>query len=417
VSIKNDCFSAGDNLMLLEDALKALKEKLAPVVGKTNVPLQESLGRILAENIVSPRMVPPHDNAAVDGYAVRFCDLNQQKKTPLPIAGRIAAGHPLGRAARPGEAFRIFTGAPVPEGCDTVFMQEDCVVDGDDVVLPEGIKKGANRRFAGEDVKQGDVVIKRGQRLRPQEVGLAASVGCSEVAVYQKLRAAVFSTGDEVRDPAQDAPEGCIFDANRYTVMGLLRGLGCEVTDLGILPDKFEEIRAALAKAASGHHILLTSGGVSVGDEDHVKAAVEALGSLNFWRLAIKPGRPIALGQIEKASFVGLPGNPVAAMVTFMRIARPVVLLLSGQTQVDPALFKVRSAFSHSKKPGRREWLRGRLERNADGTLLVKKYRSDGSGILSSMVESDGLIELPEDMGPFDEEEMVDFLPFSEVTQ
>ncbi|MCB2099940.1 MAG: molybdopterin molybdotransferase MoeA, partial [Rhodobacterales bacterium] len=277
--------------------------------------------------------------------------------------------------------------------------------------------RGANRRFRAEDVAEGSVILAAGTRLRPQEIGLAASIGRATLAVRRPLRVAVFSTGDEVRDPSGEAPEGCIFDANRFTVMGLLADMGCAITDLGILPDRLDAIRDALDGAAGGHDLLITSGGVSLGEEDHVKAAVEALGSLHFWRLAIKPGRPIALGQVGDTAFVGLPGNPVAAMVTFMRIARPLVLLLAGRTDIAPPFYTVPTAFAFNKKPGRREWLRARLAPGADGRPVVHRHPAGGSGVLSSMVESDGLVELSEDQGPFEAGTPVAFLPFNEVTR
>ncbi len=413
----DDCFAAADALMPLEQALDLLSSRLEPVTGSESVALRDALGRIAAADVTAARDVPPHDNAAVDGYAVFFDDLGADRDTRLPVVGRVAAGHPLGRPARRGEAVRIFTGAPVPEGPDTVFMQEDCVPDGDHVVLRPGIRRGANLRRRGEDVVAGRTILTAGQVLRAQEIGLAASVGRSRLDVRTRLRAAVFSTGDEVRDPEGETPSGCIFDANRYTVMGLLEGLGCAVTDLGILPDAYDAIHAALADAAPAHDLLITSGGVSMGEEDHVREAVEALGRLHFWRLAIKPGRPIALGQVGGTAFIGLPGNPVAAMVTFMRIARPVVLRLSGRADVDPPLFRVRADFDHKKKAGRVEWLRVRLARTADGDAAAVKFPAEGSGILTSMVEADGLVELPEDQGPVSRGAMVDFLPFNEVTR
>jgi molybdopterin molybdotransferase len=415
--LRDDCFDLGDALMPLEEALAVMSERLTTVTGTTTAPLRQALGRTLAEDVIAPRDVPPHDNAAVDGYAVFFDDLSPEAETRLPVTGRIAAGHPLGREARRGEALRVFTGAPMPAGPDTIFMEEDCDEGDGTVILKPGIKRGANRRFRGEDVKTGSVIITAGQPLRAQEIGLAASVGRTELTVRERLRAAVFSTGDEVRDPTDEAPPGCIYDANRYAVMGLLEGLGCVVSDLGILPDSLEAIRGALAGAAAEHDLLITSGGISRGEEDHVKAAVEALGSLHFWRLAIKPGRPIALGQVANTAFVGLPGNPVAVMVTFMRIARPVVLLLSGRRDIEPSRFRVPTGFDFKKKVGRREWLRARLVTAADGTVTVMKHPAAGAGVLTSMVESDGLIELPEDLGVLDKGTDVDFLPFSEVTR
>ncbi len=416
-ALQDDCFKIGDELMPFEEGLRVLRDRAHVVVGSETVSLNDALGRVLAEDIAAPRNVPPHDNSAVDGYGVNAADLSADTETRLPVTARIAAGHPLGRRAEAGEAVQIFTGAPMPDGMDTVFMQEDVALDGDTVILPPGIKPGANRRLCGEDVQEGDVIMRAGQLLRAQEIGLAASVGLGKIKVHTRLRAAVFSTGDEVADPVYDeASEGAIFDANRYSIAALLRGMGCEVTDLGILSDNVGEIRSALHDAAPGHDLIITSGGVSLGEEDHITRVVESLGSIDFWRLAIKPGRPMALGKIVDTAFVGLPGNPVAAMVTFMRIARPLVLTLSGRTEVEPQVFKVPAAFAMEKKPGRREWLRVTLEAGDDGQLRAVKYPRQGSGVLTSMVASDGLVELPEDMDGVAEGQLVDFLPFSEMT-
>ena len=414
--LKDDCFAFGGDLMPVDEALAVLRARIDPVPERETVALRDALGRVLAEDITAPRDVPPHDNSAVDGYAVFFDDLDPDGETRLKVSGRVAAGHPLGRPAVHGEAVRIFTGAPMPDGLDTVFMEEDCTPDGDMVVLPPGLKRGANRRKRAEDVATGDVIIRVGQRLRPQELGLAASVGRDSVAVYGRIRAAVFSTGDEVRDPSAEAPEGCIFDANRYAVMSLLEGLGCVVTDLGILADDPDVIAGALQAASGGHDVIVTSGGVSAGEEDHVKDAVERHGHLHFWRLAIKPGRPIALGQVDGAAFVGLPGNPVAAMVTFMVVARPLILLLGGAAAIDAPRFPVTAAFDYKKKVGRREWVRASLENGAAGGLRARKFRSSGAGILTSMVAADGLVELPEDASQVKEGDTVNFLPFNEVT-
>ncbi|MEK9752969.1 MAG: gephyrin-like molybdotransferase Glp [Rhodospirillaceae bacterium] len=414
--LKDDCFAFGGELMPLDDALALLAQRVQPVATAETVALAEALGRVLAENVTAPLDVPPYDNSAVDGYAVRFADLALEGETRLAVGGRIAAGHPLGRALAPGEAARIFTGAAMPDGADTVYMEEDCELAGDRVVLPPGLKQGANRRLRGEDVKAGEVVIEAGRRLRPQELGLAASVGKSRLSVYRPLRAAVFSTGDEVRDPSGDAPEGCIFDSNRFSVIGLLQDMGCRVTDLGILGDDEDTIAAALQQAASDHDVLVTSGGVSAGEEDHVKAAVERDGELHFWRLSIKPGRPIALGRVRGAAFVGLPGNPVAAMVTFMVLARPLLLRLGGAVDIAAPRYAVKAGFDYKKKTGRREWVRARLEAGAGG-LVARKFRSGGSGILTSMVFADGLVELNEARGNVREGEAVDFLPFNEVAR
>ncbi|MBX6323013.1 MAG: molybdopterin molybdotransferase MoeA, partial [Rhodospirillaceae bacterium] len=282
-----------------------------------------------------------------------------------------------------------------------------------------GIRRGANRRLAGEDVKAGSTILPAGARLRPQDVGLAAAVGLTHLVVATPLRVAVFSTGDELCEPGRPLREGAIYDSNRHTLAALLTQLGCAVSDLGILPDRREAIAGALAAAARSHDLIITSGGVSGGEEDHVKAAVEVHGRLHIWRLAIKPGRPIALGQLDTdgraVPFIGLPGNPVAVMVTFLRIARPMILRLMGARDLAPVLFRVRADFEHRKKRDRREWLRARLVQDETGALVARKFPRDGAGILSSLVESDGLVELPEELTHLARGSMVDFLPFGEV--
>ncbi len=411
----DDCFGIDDRLMPLDEALSILQGRLGTIASVERVPLRQAAGRVLARDLISSVTVPPHDNSAMDGYAVCFDDLVPGGEARLPVGGRIAAGQMPDRPARRGEALRIFTGAPMPEGADTVVMQEDTRLEGEEVVLaPKKIRRGDNRRLAGEDVRTGDVVIAAGTRLRPQEVGIAAATGHAELDVFARLKVAVFSTGDEVRDPPTPLRPGQIYDINRYTVSSLLEGLGCTVTDLGILPDDRDQIRRSLEHAASDHDLLITSGGVSMGEEDHVKAAVQADGSLHFWRLAIKPGRPVALGQVKGVPFVGLPGNPVASMITFFIVARPVALRLMGCPHTELPRLPVPAAFSFKKKPGRREFLRARLVSGPDG-VRVDRFAADGSGILSSMTASDGLVEMPEDMTEVAPGDPVYYIPFAEV--
>ena len=417
--LSDDCFDEGGRLITTAEALGILADRIIPVAETESVGLRDAAGRILAEDITAPFHVPPYDNSAVDGYAVYFDDLHGETVTELPVGGRTAAGHPLGRKVERGEAIRIFTGAPMPDGPDTVMMQEDCREAGGIVAIPPGIKRGANRRSAGEDVTQGATILSKGMRLRPQDVGLAASIGRTELELYAPLNVTLFSTGDEVREPGTDLPEGCIFDSNRFSTMAALGQLGCRITDLGILPDDLEAIGKALDVGAAEHDLVVTSGGMSVGEEDHVRDAVEARGSIHFWRLAIKPGRPVALGQIgvdgRTVPFIGLPGNPVAAIVTFLLVARPLILRLGGASQLVPLVYRVRADFAHKKKKDRREFIRARLTTGADGIPVAQKFGGSGAGVLSSLVGADGLVELPEDMTKLESGAMVDFLPFSEV--
>jgi molybdopterin molybdotransferase len=413
--LTDDCFAHGGELMRTDEALALIAGKVGRVTESEAVGLAGALGRILAEEVVAPAAVPPRDNSAVDGYAVYFEDLDPDAETRLRVAGRAAAGHPFTGTAARGTALRIFTGALMPDGPDTVMMQEDCALEGDILVVRPGIKRGANRREAGEDIQAGSVVLKAGQRLRPQDLGQAAAVGRASLEVSRPLRVALFSTGDELVEPGADLPPGSIYDSNRFTIAGLLHALGCRVSDLGILADRPDVVRRALADAAPQHDLIVTSGGVSVVAVSLKKAAVEELGNIYAWRLAIKPGRPIALGQVARVPFVGLPGNPVAVMVTFLNLVRPMVLALMGGRELTPHHFKVRAAFDYKKKKDRREWVRARLVSDGGDGWRAEKFPREGAGILSSLVESDGLVELPEGLTRLEAGAMVDFLPFSEV--
>ena len=414
--LSDDCFAFGGELMRADEALSILAGRIVCVAGVERAGLRACRGRILAEDVVAPRDVPPHDNAAVDGYAVAFADLAEGRDMRLRVVARIAAGHALDGTVQPETAVRIFTGAPMPLGVDTVFMQEDARMAGDGaVVLPPGIKQGANRRRRGEDIAAGAVILRAGQRLRAQDIGLAASIGRTDLAVRCRLRVAVLSTGDELVEPGLPAPPGKVYDANRFALVALLEQFGCEVVDLGIVADRRDAVRAALVEAAGLADAVVTSGGMSTGEEDHLRAALDGIGTLHFWRLAIRPGRPVALGSIGGKAFVGLPGNPVAMMVTCMRFARPLLLGLAGATPRPPLAFKVRSAQPLRKKHGRREWLRVRLETAPDGQSIAHRFPRDGAGILTSLVESDGLLELAEETTDIDAGALVDFLPFSEL--
>jgi molybdopterin molybdotransferase len=415
--LTDNCFAIDQKLVSTEQALETIKIRLCTLTQTESVPLRDAGGRILAEDVRAMRAVPPFNNSAVDGYSVNFSDLNNSGETKMRLAStKIAAGHPANRAAYPLEAWQIFTGAPLPEGHDTVVMQEDCQLDGNTVILPGGIRQGINRRMVGEDIKTGEIILRTGQKLRPQHLGLAASISRSELTVFKKLRVAAFSTGDEIRDLDYPLDAGCIYDSNRYAILALVSDLGCDAFDLGIVPDDRLVIQKMLVDASKEYDAIITSAGVSVGEKDHVRAAVEKLGSLYFWKLAIRPGRPLALGQINRKPFIGLPGNPVAVMVTFMRFARPALLTMAGCREIEPLIFKVPAVFSYRKKPGRREWLRASLITDEKGELGAQKFNSEGAGILSSVVNSDGLLELSEELTDIAPGTILDFIPFSEVT-
>ena len=411
--LSDDCFAFGGTLLSVDAALALVAERVTPVVGEEIVPLREASGRILAHDLVAERDVPPHANSAVDGYAIAHADLLPDRETVLPVTGRAAAGHPLGRRVERGEAIRIFTGAPMPEGADTVMMQEDCILADGRVTLKPGIKQGANRRHAGEDIERGAVALDAGRRLKPADLGLAAALGHARLTVFQPLRVALLSTGDEVREPGTALPPGAIYDANRIMLASLLRRLGCRVSDLGIRPDREAALADTLTAAAS-NDLIVTSGGVSTGEEDHVRAAIERLGRLDFWRLAIKPGRPVALGQVKGVPLIGLPGNPVAAALTFAILGRPLILRLAGAAAETPALFRVRAEFAYKKRKGRREYVRASLKRDGDA-VTAHKYPKDGAGILSSIVGSDGFVIVDEAADGLQPGAMVDFLPYAEV--
>lgn len=409
--LSDDCFAFGGPLLLVEDVERLIFERVSSVREVERVSLDRAAGRVLAGDVIAPLDLPPFDNSAVDGYAVRHADLNPGSETRLVVADRLTAGRASARPARQGEAIRIFTGAPMPAGADTVFMQEDCRTEGACVIVPPGLAPGANRRLAGEDVRAGAVALPAGRRLGPQHIALAAALGLIDLPVRRRVRVALFSTGDEIVEPGSRRPDAALFDANRRLLAELLARLGAEITDLGILADDPRRLQSALAAAAEGHDLVLTSGGVSTGEADHVRAAVEAIGKLVFWRVAIKPGRPVAMAVIKGAAFVGVPGNPVAAFVTFVRVVRPLLLRLGGALPDPMIALPVRAGFSHRKKKGRREYVRVTLKRGADGGIEASKYPRDGAGILSSLTESAGLVELDEETTRIEPGMAVGFLP------
>ena len=411
--LTDDCFAFGGELMPVETALELIAERVSAVAETDEVALAEADGRVVAADIRAPMALPPFDNSAVDGYAVRHVDLAPQGETELKLSGRIAAGGSAVGLSAAGVAVRVFTGAPLPVDADTVFMQEDASAGDGCVVLPAGLRKGANLRQAGEDIAKGALLLPQGRRLKPQDIALAAAVGVRRVTVRRRLKVALFSTGDELAEPGDELRPGAIYDSNRVLIAGLLRRFGAEVVDLGILRDDRDELSARLAAAARGHDLIVTSGGVSTGEEDHVKAAVEAAGKLVFWRLGIKPGRPVAMGVIDGTPFAGLPGNPVAVFVTFCHVVRPLLQRLSGMA-ADPLLrLPVRAAFTYKKKPGRREYVRVSLRFGADGRPECVKHPQEGAGILTSLTETDGLAELTEPVSAVAVGDEVGFLPYA----
>jgi molybdopterin molybdotransferase len=417
--LSDDCFAFSGPLMRIDVAEALIRERVAPVAEIETVPLAEARDRVLAHDIVAPLDLPPFDNSAVDGYAVRHADLSEHAETSLRIVDRLLAGHASGRPLASGEAIRIFTGAPMPAGADTVFMQEDTREDGNAVIVPPGLKRGANCRGAGEDVRRGALLLPAGRRLMAQHIALAAASGMAEITVRRRVKVAIFSTGDEIVEPGSARPAPALYDANRYLLGAMLARLGAGVTDLGILADDPDAVARALRAAAATHDLVLTTGGVSTGEADHVRATVEAIGTLVFWRIGIKPGRPVAMGVVpgsapgSAAAFAGLPGNPVAAFVTFARIVRPLLLRLAGALPEPLAALPVRAGFAYRKKEGRREYVRVTLRRAADGVLEAVKYPQDGAGVITSLTETDGLVELEEETRTIAPGATVGFLPYT----
>jgi molybdopterin molybdotransferase len=413
--LSDDCFAFGGPMMSVDEAVQLISARIEAVREVETVPLAKADGRILARDIVAPLPLPPFTNSAVDGYAVRSRDLSSHEAA-FAVVGRVQAGGSAQEPAAPGRAVRIFTGAPMPDGADTVFMQEDVRIDEEGkVILPAGLKPGANVRPAGEDIPLGFAALKAGQRLRPQDVALAAAFGLTDVEVRRRIRVAVFSTGNELVSPGNTRAPAQLFDSNRFMLMAMLARLGCDVSDLGIIRDERASLAEGLKKVAGVHDLILTTGGVSTGEEDHVKASVESVGKLVLWRMAIKPGRPVAMGIIEGTPFIGLPGNPVASFVTFVHVVRPTVLALSGALQQPLVPMPVRAGFSYKKKIGRREYVRVNLRKAPDGALEAAKFPREGAGLLSSLVDTDGLVELREDVTRVEPGETVGFLPYASL--
>jgi molybdopterin molybdotransferase len=411
-----DCCADGHAgpALKLADALARILAEVRPVAGSETLAVRSALGRVLAADVVSRIDVPSHTNSAMDGYALKGTDLPAEGETRLAVIGTSAAGRPFAGGVAAGQCVRIMTGAPMPAGADTVVMQENVSRDGDTAVVRAGQRAGQHVRQAGEDIAAGSVALSAGTQLLPAQIGILGSLGIGEVAVRRRPRVAFFSTGDELRSVGEPLGEGQIYDSNRYTIFGMLTRLGVEVLDMGVVRDDRDEVEQAFRKAAAGADAIVTSGGVSVGDADYVTEVLERTGTVGFWKVAMKPGRPLAFGRIGDALFFGLPGNPNSVMATFYQLVRPALQALAGMPDPAPPLtMPAISASPLRKKPGRREFQRGVLSRSDDGRLVVRKTGHQGSGVLSSMAAANCFIVLPEDSGPVSEGDEVTVQPFA----
>ena len=409
--------------LLVEQALERIHALAAPVSGVERVAIREALGRVLAEPVHSPIDVPAHDNSAMDGYAVRAADAGRASGGPgdggarLRVAGTSWAGRPFAGEVGPGECVRIMTGAVMPRGADAVVIQENVRLeaDGAAVRFEQRPRAGDNVREAGEDVPRGAAVLDAGQRIGPAELGVLASLGTVEASVRRRVRAAFFSTGDELRSLGEPLSDGCVYDSNRYTLLAMLRAVGAEVLDLGVVRDTREEVERAFREAAEAADAIITSGGVSVGEADFVKETLERTGAVDFWKIAMKPGRPLAFGRVGGALFFGLPGNPVSVMVTFYQFVQPALRRMMGEPAAPPLRFRVKCASRLRKRPGRVEFQRGVLGYDETGGLAVRSTGGQGSGILSSMHEANCFIVLPLESDGVAPGSEVDVEPFAGV--
>ena len=407
------CSSEFDPSALTVDQARArILDLVEPITTRLRLDIRHALGQVLAEDIHSTINVPPHTNSAMDGYAVRGDDLPAEGSAHLRLIGKSFAGAPFEGSVGAGQCVRIMTGAVLPDGADTVIMQEHVETDGDAVVIQAGHQRGQNVRHPGEDISIGDVVLQQGRRLLPADIGILASMGMAQVSVWRRPRVAFFSTGDELCDLGQQPAEGQIHDSNRHVIASMLCRLDLETLDLGIIPDDREAIEQAFRQAGEEADAVITSGGVSVGEADFVKEILEAMGSIDFWKIAMKPGKPLAVGRIGKALFFGLPGNPVSAMATFYQFVRPALLRMQGEDAAPPRTFQARCSNRLKKRPGRVDFQRGRLEQDDRGEWVVHTTGLQGSHVLTSMSRANCFIILPRDSADVEAGSLVEVQPF-----
>ena len=407
------CDELNSRLLVVDEARKNILASVNMLTEKENVPIREALSRVIAEDVESPINVPSHTNSAMDGYALNGNDLPEKGDKALTVKGKVMAGAPLSIAIKPGECVRIMTGGKIPEGADTVVMQEHVKVSGNTITISAGHKTGQNVRQAGEDLDNGDIVFHTGKQLTAADIGMLASIGKADISVYRKLRVAFFSTGDELCKVGEKLGDGQIYDSNRYTIYSMLKRLDVEIIDMGIIPDQRALIENAFQEASQKADVLITSGGVSVGEADYVKETLEKLGQVGFWKIAMKPGKPLAFGQVNDCRFFGLPGNPVSAMVTFYQFVQPALQKMMGMSVTDPLQIKIKCVSKLRKKPGRLEYQRGILTTDENGETVVKSTGGQGSGILSSMGNANCFIVLPLESNGADAGELVTIQPFA----
>lgn len=403
------------NSLSFEQALQRIKESIKPIKGKKNVTIREAAGHILAEDVTSPLDIPPFVNSAMDGYAINATDIPASGDATLSVIGKSFAGAPFNGVVKKGEAVRIMTGAVVPDGADTVIMQEHAEVDGDNIKISGEHKARQNVRNPGDDFFTGDVIIKAGERLSPAKLGLLASVGVTEFKVIRKPIVAFFSTGDELKGVGQQLQPGDIFDSNRYILFGMLQKMGVECIDMGVVPDIKEEIELTLQEAANIADLVITSGGASVGEADFIKLILDEIGEVGFWKIAMKPGKPLAFGHINNSVFFGLPGNPVSAMATFYQFVQPSLRLLEGEALAEPILLKAKCIAKLKKSPGRKDFQRGIMSSNDQGELVVDTTGVQGSHMLSSMAKANCFIVLEREVGDIEAGDTVEVQPFNEL--
>lgn len=409
------CDDFDPNSLSFEQALERIKQSIQPIRGKRNVTIREAAGHILADDVCAPLDVPPFVNSAMDGYAIKASDLPASGEVSLRVIGKSFAGRPFEGEVKPGEAVRIMTGAIVPGGADTVIMQEHAQLDNDTITIGDGHRAGQNVRMPGDDFSRGDIIIRAGERLSPAKLGLLASVGVTEFKVIRKPTVAFFSTGDELKGVGETLKPGDIYDSNRYILFGMLQKMGVNCIDMGVIPDIREEIELTLKEAANIADMVITSGGASVGEADFIKLILDEIGEVGFWKIAMKPGKPLAFGHINDTVFFGLPGNPVSAMATFYQFVQPSLRLMEGETLSEPLRLRAKCLSRLKKSPGRKDFQRGILSSDENGQLVVDTTGMQGSHMLTSMSRSNCFIVLEREAGDIEAGTMVEVQPFNEL--